>query len=85
MVDYYIREQNNIDHACCPTCGRMHPLQDDKDQRVKAPTDCHRCGGPMDWEKAKAHGDALAKAAHDPRIAQLGVRSRGESQVTAAI
>ena len=62
-TEYPVRvdEFNGLLHAYCPTCSKMYPVEDIDGNAVEMPAKCQRCGGPMDWEKAKAFGQRRAE------------------------
>ena len=74
-----LKEMNNFDHACCPTCSRMYAMVDEKGVPVEIPSTCRRCGGPMDFEKAKKFGEELAEKEHQPQLTVIGNRTRALS------
>ncbi len=78
MADYRQKEMNGIQHACCPYCSFMYPMED-KDGAVEVPNNCRRCKSPMALGKAaQDFQDAKAAAEHDPNLSALGRKMRGE-------
>ena len=44
----------------CPYCSRMYPTLNEEAQPLECPSNCRRCGSPMDTAKAQAFQDAKA-------------------------
>lgn len=45
----------------CPYCSRMYPTHDEEARTLECPTNCRRCGSPMDIAKAQAFQDSKAE------------------------
>ena len=71
-----ISAENNI-VAHCPHCSKMYATTDDQGRTAGMPTQCQRCGCPMDNDKsAKAFMDAQAEDNHNPGLAAIGAKTR---------
>lgn len=81
-------ERNGVPHAACPTCSKNYPLEDPERPSdhipVEMPRTCKRCGGPMDYEKAREYGEQLAQRDHQPALTNIGNRMRAAVAAGAA-
>jgi len=69
----------NSEYVHCPNCSKMFQVVDPDGKAVGAPANCTRCGCPVeDGKNARKFMDDMAEAQHDPALAAMGARSRGE-------
>lgn len=79
-------ERNTFDHVKCPSCSRLHQVEDDKGP-IEIPRRCLRC--KCDMEDMQAADDFIngnAVKEHDDATTESGQKLRGEhpTQLAAA-
>lgn len=79
-------ERNTFNHVKCPSCSRLHQIEDDKGP-IEIPRRCLRCKCPMDdMVAADAFINDNAVKEHDNATTEAGQKLRGEhpTQLAAA-
>ena len=82
--DLKVKDANGKPCVCCPTCGFMYPMVNERNEAAELPRQCRRCHGPMTAKAAVAFGDKRANDEHNPQLAAAGRRFRQEAEAAAA-
>lgn len=55
----------------CGYCSLAYPHENDDGQKMDLPTDCKRCGCPLNASKVRAYADEQAQIQADPALSAL--------------
>lgn len=80
IVEVNIARENK-DAARCPYCSMLYPAVNEEQKPLRYPEECGRCGCPMDRELARVFANEEAVRAHNPSLAAVGRKMRGEAPV----
>ena len=68
------------EYVHCPNCSKMYMLTNSEGESQTLPANCSRCRCPVeDSAKARRFMDEAADREHQPALAAMGRRSRGET------